>query len=715
MNALITPHDVVLRFARVRRAILTHRLLSALLCGVCVFTGLLIGCASVDFYWELPAAAGLGGLAGCLLAAVATAGVLANNALKYGSSRRAAAELEHRFESIGQRLRTTLDLAGRSGADQLPLSVALATQTQQECDAVDLESVVPRKQTLFSLLAVAALLAALWLPSVFSPYWTTAVIRSLGFYRPYTAFEVVPGDLRVDEGTPVETKLTMTGRTNRQVQLFVRPDEQDAQWQEVKVRRGKLDGDSTSQAVFLGVLGQIHKPMEYRFTTSAGSTPIHRIDVRYPVRIEAIELSVRRPQYTGLEDRVFQKTDVTVLEGSQVECRIRAQRPIQTVSMTLVPSQSDSGEARQISGQKIGDGTQWRFQFTASENARWWMSGSDASGTPMDPVRGQVRVKEDRPPKLRWNSPSESLFVHTLAEVPMSVRVEDDYGLSEAAIRFEISGNDGYTLAEFDLTADQQGQPPTARQVLENVLPLEHFPLTEKDYIAYYAYAIDNHPDHPHRVESERRYIDVRQLKIDVLLRDDDDNDGDGANRNALATLDELISRQRYLINRTRTLQLMDSEELSDKLRLLDRHVERQGDLASLTRLVAERLQERGNDNLDAMFQAEASMIQAADSLTLADFEAALPQQEDAQRFLVEARTELERVLGSGNRRSLSGDPQNLLRMVRQRLRRRGGDEGNQNAQRDLVARIRAVASQQMSIVRELTRSETSRDAADSV
>ena len=148
----------------------------------------------------------------------------------------------------------------------------------------------------------------------------------------------------------------------------------------------------------------------------------------------------------------------------------------------------------------------------------------------------------------------------------------------------------------------------------------------------------------------------------------------------------------------------MDSEELSEKLGLLDRHVERQSDLADVTRLVGERLQERGNDNVEAMFQAEASMIQAADSLTLADFEAALPQQEDAQRFLVEARTEIERVLGQGNRRSMSGNPrQNMLQTVRQRLRRRGNrGEQEQQTQRDLVARLRGLAAGQLGIAREL-------------
>ncbi len=706
MNALVTPHDVVLRFAKVRRAILTHRLLAAAICGVGSFATIVLMFATIDFFVEFAYSACLVGLGLSIIVAALTVGLLAYRAIRLGSTRRAAAEMEHHFATIGQRLRTTIDLAGRDGVDKLPLTTALATETLEKCDSVDLESIVPRKQTLWCAVAVVGIICLLFSPSLISSNWNTALARALGSDRPYTELSVQPGDLVVDEGTPVELKLKLTGRLDRDVALHVGiPGKADEPWQIVDLKRS--EGDASNEAFYVGSLGPVKEARMYRFVTSAGQSDVHEINVRYPVRIEAIELTVKRPEYTGLDDRVYEKTDVTVLEGSEVVCRIRSQRPLDEVDVAFSPvGQWDPEKAlppETLDATKNEDGTQWVFRFTAGQDTRWVMRGADPAGTPMDPVNGQVRVKVDRPPKLRWSSPGDSLFVHTLAEVPMSVRVEDDYGLTEAAIRFEISGNDGYSLDAFDLSQVDPEAGPQPRKVLEQILPLEHFPLTEKDYVAYYAYAIDNRPGEPQYVESERRYIDIRQLKLDVLLPDEE-QDNDGQAREALASLDELIGRQRYLINRTRTLRSMDEEELTEKLGLLDRHVSRQTDLADITRLVAERLQERGNDNLDAMFQAEGSMIQAADSLTLADFESALPQQEDAQRFLVEARTELERRLGNGGqRRSVAGQRNNMtmLRMVRQRLRREG-ENGEAAAARQLVARIRGVASSQLNIAAEM-------------
>ena len=142
MNALITPHDVLLRFAQVRRAILTHRLLAAVGLGACVFLGFVLVMATIDFFAELPRAALLAGVYVAVAAAVLCTVVLISRALRLGASRRAAAEMERHFETIGQRLRTTLDLAGRSGVDKLPLTLALATETNEQCDSVKLEGIV---------------------------------------------------------------------------------------------------------------------------------------------------------------------------------------------------------------------------------------------------------------------------------------------------------------------------------------------------------------------------------------------------------------------------------------------------------------------------------------------------------------------------------------------------------------------------------------------
>ena len=256
----------------------------------------------------------------------------------------------------------------------------------------------------------------------------------------------------------------LTGRIKRSVSLRTRlADDPDADWVDVDLRRSK--SDDPERAEFLGLIGQIHKAHEYQFVTSAGSCDIYRIDVRYPVRIEAIEVTVKRPAYTGLEDRVFEKTDVTVLAGSEVACRIRTQRPLKEVHVDFEPLDGASLDQAEIVAEDSGDGMQWAFRFTAETNARWTLRGADAVGTPMDPLDGQVRVKQDRPPKIRWTAPSESLFVHTLAEVPMRVRVEDDYGLSEAAIRFEISGNEGYTLDSYEMPINEDGTIPDARKV----------------------------------------------------------------------------------------------------------------------------------------------------------------------------------------------------------------------------------------------------------
>ena len=50
---------------------------------------------------------------------------------------------------------------------------------------------------------------------------------------------------------------------------------------------------------------------------------------------------------------------------------------------------------------------------------------------------------------------------------------------------------------------------------------LEQFLLTQKDCVAYYAFAEDNHPDGPHRTTTDLRFIDIRPFLSKSFERSD--------------------------------------------------------------------------------------------------------------------------------------------------------------------------------------------------
>ena len=130
----------------------------------------------------------------------------------------------------------------------------------------------------------------------------------------------------------------------------------------------------------------------------------------------------------------------------------------------------------------------------------------------------RIRVRKDQPPLVHFEDPPVAWEVNPIAEVPMRIRVNDDFGLSKAGIVFQIDGGDEQPLltAEYDIRIKPNAEGKiqlTTHAALADVLCLEKFPVTEDSAVTYYAYVEDNHPDKPHRAETDLRFIEIRPFR----------------------------------------------------------------------------------------------------------------------------------------------------------------------------------------------------------
>ncbi len=118
--------------------------------------------------------------------------------------------------------------------------------------------------------------------------------------------------------------------------------------------------------------------------------------------------------------------------------------------------------------------------------------------------------------------------------------------------------------------------------------------------------------------------------------------------------------------------------------------VESQSELAGLVRFLAEFFVSRGNDDVEALNQAEAAMLQASDSLAAGSFDLALVQEEDALRALAEARRTLEIALLKNPTPQQQQAFRRLARQLRQKLRRERPE-----TEKQLADTLQKIASQQ--------------------
>jgi hypothetical protein len=726
MNAPAVTHEVASRFHGLRRQFALMRIVGSIASALALTVVCWILLSVGDYMWEWSL------MTRCALAALCAAAIVIRLAAQMfvafqeSRQRRFAGNLEQRFASLGQRLRTVLETVdGKLEAPAAMLS-ALGHQTLGRWETAAPTQILPRRKMTAAIGVSLALFVIAIAGLLVQTDWRTALLRSIGQDVPYTALHVIPGDLRLLEGSTLSLGLELHGRTNRDVllrhrnvgsefwtesQLLPVPQGANSLLTAVTMSgQGGNDGQTSPgtlpqvaslpaatvpqklddrRARFESTLGKLTKAVEYQFVTSAGSTRSYVVEVQPLIEVTDFHVLVTPPAYTQLEPRSFSTKELSVLAGSDVLVTIETNHPLFEISLQ---TGEKLNKLNSMEAHGSNSGKQWTFSLPSQRSLHWRFSGRGEDGTPMAAITGRLRVRHDEAPRLQWRDPDDEIKVHMLAEVPMRVQVSDDYGITEAAIVFQLGDEEEFVLHQWphsDVDAEESPTTLTTQVRLEDVLPLESLGLSERDFIAYYAYAIDNREGAQQRVESDVRYIDIRPLR-QFFSEIELDPGMPMGNRSLVPQLDEIIRRQRFLINRTRKYVRNPDSDVASQAVVLQRMVESQSELADLTRFLTDFLISRGNDDTEALSQAEAAMLQAVDSLSAGDFAIALVQEEDALRALAEARRTVELALLKNATAQQIEQLRNFRRQLQQKLRR----EANRTDQQ-LADSLQQIAAEQ--------------------
>jgi hypothetical protein len=300
------------------------------------------------------------------------------------------------------------------------------------------------------------------------------------------------------------------------------------------------------------------------------------------------------------------------------------------------------------------------IELPLTSDVEYSIEARDSEGMPLVANRHRLRVTSDMPPSVWFETPSEGLEVHTLAEILIRVRARDDFGLSKVGIVFQVNNEEERTLVLQDVN-----QPNQQEAKAEQMLMLEQFLLTQKDCVAYYAFAEDNRPDGAQRTTTELRFIDIRPFqRIYRLL---DPGEPMPGQQRDLIFLDEVIARQRFNLNQTMRLETRSKVRID--LAEIDKIATFENKLATQTHDLADFLTGTGVDGAAILAQAEEAMLSAVDSLNGAKFATAINQERDALRYLMEARNTIQQALFKQTRQ-VRAQARAFDRLQRQKLRR---------------------------------------------
>jgi hypothetical protein len=275
----------------------------------------------------------------------------------------------------------------------------------------------------------------------------------------------------------------------------------------------------------------------------------------------------------------------------------------------------------------------------------------------------KIEVLEDRAPRVAFEQPDEALEVHPIAEVLNRIRVGDDFGLTRAGIVFQFNNGEEQTLIVKDFT----GEPAKNRTgaSLQEMLLLEKLAASPTDSLAYYAFAEDNYPGGARRTETDLRYLDIRPFKREYKLAESGDPGEEGEGE--LASLAELIARQRFNLNRANRLakhKAADKAFADDPLKIAGF----EETLVGLTREFTQAVEGLIGQRIEPLHAAEESMLAAIAALDRGQNARAPGHMADALRHLIAARDTLR--IGIAEDPALSKAMRNFDRMQVQKIRK---------------------------------------------
>jgi hypothetical protein len=644
------------RFRTVARQIRSLHVGQGLARTVLAAASLLGAVAVADYLFELswPIRVGLAAASAAVVAVLAVRWIV--RPAQAWNRTRVARELEGLFPRLGQRLRTAAQHGGRLDEDLVRdgvapgLVAALEEETAEKTKPLPFQAALPVRPVLVWTALGLCCVAVLAFAAAGDPEWQTALRRAALAPDPYTNLSASASAGVVDEGGEVEVRAELSGRARPSLILHAR-DEGDPEWRQETMEE--------AEGAFTARLSNLRATTEFFISAGPERTPVQQVLVRHPLKLVQTRVEVTAPAYTGLAVATHDSGSFSALQGSTARIRFELDRPPAVATLVVTDPAKPKAAPRRID-MTLKDRQAWA-EIPLAADVEYSVEARDAEGVPAVANHHRIRVTADQPPAVWFDSPAESLEVHTLAEVVMRARARDDFGLTKLGIAFQVNNEE-----ERMLVLSEVGKPCQREALAEQVLMLEQFLLTQKDCVAYYAFAEDNRPDAPQRTTTELRFIDIRPFRRTYQLIDPPPGGTPGKQRD-LIFLDEVIARQRFNLNQTMRLETRSRARLD--LAAVEHVAAFENKLATQTHELADFLAGLGVDGAAILAQAEEAMLSAVDSLQGAKFITAINQERDALRFLMEARNTVQQALLKSPR-ALRAQARAFDRLQRQKLRR---------------------------------------------
>jgi len=505
------------------------------------------------------------------------------------SKRQVARFLEERYPQLEERVSTAVEIETTSTGVHPELRSLIQQDARKQLGKIPQPRLYHRRKSLVSLVALFSSLAIftfLFLkgPDVY-PYSLNKLLRWFDQSQtPIYSIEVTPGNITVGKRADLEIRATLKGFESETVELMVRYENQP-QWEEASMNPDLQGGD------FVFIFFDIRDPISYYVNADGIQSATYSIEVSEIPRVEGLKVILEFPRYTGLENMILEDDgDIRALVGTQAELFILSDQPVQSGKIKLE-------EGGDITLEILGP-QELRGVFEITQNDYYRIHLQDLEGF-WNPASDEYLIEalEDQPPIVRFTRPGRDQRVTNIEEVFAEIKAEDDYGVSQLALRFSLNG---------DPEQEAQLNYPKGSSSFStsHTFYLEEFALVPGDFVSYYAEASDAVSSS----STDIYFFEVEPFDREYYQSQQSGMGGGGQRENIdLSKRQKEIIAATFKLERDRDRQSKDElEENSQTLALVQQR------LQSEAQTIVDRMERRTAAVSDPRFQKMAEHLKEA-------------------------------------------------------------------------------------------------------
>jgi len=422
--------------------------------------------------------------------------------------------IEHSYPEFHNTVTDAVQLGGHS---ELPgsMRVAIVERAAGELAEVDYLRSVPTRRLRQVAILNGCLLAGLLIYALFAPKpLLPSLLRAFGSKVSAPTWtrimDVSPADgTSVLRGDPVRFSAWLAGRTPASacVRFSLDDGKTWVEGQQLNLRppadgkAGAWQGVKAGQDVQQSMLWQV-------VAGDAASVP-RRLEVREIPVITTVQLHLEPPGYTRLPPSTQPGGDIDALVGTRASITALANVPVRDAILVIGMPPDD--RRRILPPPPSTRPSEIAADLLVEKDDSYEVHFRDAWGqASRNPIRYTIRARPDVPPVIRVREPGPVTEVDHAGALPVSGWVEDDFGITRAAVALRLNGIGQARELPLSVVAE----PGERSGEISGQIDLEAVGARPGDFVEWWVCVWDNRENSQGQTDAQKTESEVRRIVV---------------------------------------------------------------------------------------------------------------------------------------------------------------------------------------------------------